>query len=82
MLKFKTLTFNKLTLQFQKKLFSKIYFTKTHEWISVDSKTATVGISDYAQNELGEVVHVEQAKVGEKVKVGESLVNTVIFNNN
>jgi hypothetical protein len=74
MLKLKTLTFNKLAFKLQKRMFSKVYYAKTHEWISVDKNIATVGISDFAQHELGEVVHVEPAKVGEKVKSGESLV--------
>ena len=52
--------------------FSK-YFAKSHEWVSVDNGVATVGISDFAQNELGEIVHVELPKVGEKIKNGQPL---------
>ena len=34
------------------------YYTRDHEWIDVDGTTATVGITDYAQGQLGDVVHV------------------------
>jgi glycine cleavage system H protein len=54
------------------KNFSK-YFVKSHEWIQVEKGVATVGISDYAQSELGEIVHVDLPKVGDKFKSGESL---------
>ena len=48
-------------------------FTQTHEWVKADGDVATVGISDYAQSELGEIVFVELPKVGSKVEVGEAL---------
>lgn len=47
-------------------------YTKTHEWISVDGKTATVGITDYAQAQLGDVVFLELPKPGRKVAKGEA----------
>lgn len=40
------------------------YFTETHEWISVEDDIATVGITDYAQNELGDIVYIELNEVG------------------
>lgn len=43
-------------------------FTKKHEWIRVDGDKGTVGISDYAQGELGDIVFVELPQVGAKVK--------------
>lgn len=52
--------------------FSKL-FTKQHEWVSVEKEEATIGISDYAQTELGEIVHVDLPKVGDKFKKGDSL---------
>jgi len=47
------------------------YFTKDHEWIEVDSGTATVGITDYAQGQLGDVVFVELPDVGRVVEAGK-----------
>jgi glycine cleavage system H protein len=46
-------------------------YTKEHEWISVDSSKGTVGITDYAQNSLGDIVFVDLPKVGDPVKAGE-----------
>jgi glycine cleavage system H protein len=48
------------------------YFTEDHEWIRVDGGVATVGITDYAQEQLGDVVFVELPNVGRQVKAGES----------
>jgi len=47
-------------------------FTKDHEWIKVEGGTATVGITDYAQQELGDVVFVELPKVGVKMNAGQA----------
>lgn len=46
-------------------------FTETHEWIEVKDGIGTVGISDHAQKELGDIVYVELPKVGKTVKEGE-----------
>ena len=46
-------------------------YTKDHEWIRVRGTTAEVGITDYAQKQLGDVVYVELPDVGRKVKAGE-----------
>jgi glycine cleavage system H protein len=48
-------------------------YTKEHEWIKADGPTGTIGITDYAQHELGDVVFVELPKVGTKLKAGQSL---------
>lgn len=48
-------------------------YTKEHEWVRVDGDIATVGITDYAQHELGDVVYVELPAVGAKLDAGESL---------
>jgi glycine cleavage system H protein len=45
-------------------------YTKDHEWIKVEGATGTVGITDYAQGELGDVVFVELPKIGAQVKAG------------
>ncbi|MGA2630874.1 MAG: glycine cleavage system protein GcvH [Terriglobia bacterium] len=47
-------------------------YTKEHEWIRVDEEVGTVGITDFAQKELGDVVFVELPKVGDHVTAGES----------
>lgn len=47
-------------------------YTKDHEWIKVAGAVGTVGISDYAQHELGDVVFVELPKVGAKFTAGQS----------
>jgi glycine cleavage system H protein len=47
-------------------------YTKEHEWINLDGKTATVGITDYAQNSLGDIVFVELPKPGAEVAAGKS----------
>lgn len=46
-------------------------YTKDHEWIRVEGNTAFVGITDYAQSELGEIVFVDIDTVGETVAQGE-----------
>ena len=45
-------------------------YTDQHEWIRIDGDTATVGITDYAQGQLGDVVYVELPAVGKAVKQG------------
>ncbi|WP_026790939.1 glycine cleavage system protein GcvH [Pleomorphomonas oryzae] len=47
------------------------YYTEEHEWIAVTGNVATLGITDYAQAQLGDVVFVEVPTVGRKVKKGE-----------
>jgi len=46
------------------------YFTKDHEWIDVDGSAATVGITDYAQSQLGDVVFVEVPEAGRQLAQG------------
>src|SRR5207302_5614618 len=47
-------------------------YTKEHEWIKADSKTGTVGITNYAQESLGDIVFVELPKVGSEITAGKS----------
>ena len=47
-------------------------YTKDHEWIALEGDRGTVGITDYAQQQLGDVVYVELPEVGAKVKQGQS----------
>ncbi|HEY9179604.1 MAG TPA: glycine cleavage system protein GcvH [Candidatus Baltobacteraceae bacterium] len=44
-----------------------LLYTKEHEWVKIDGGTATVGITDYAQNSLGDIVYVELPKIGANV---------------
>jgi len=48
-------------------------YTKEHEWIDVQGDTGTIGITDYAQHELGDVVFVEMPKIGAKLTAGKPL---------
>ena len=47
-------------------------YTKTHEWVTVDGKTVTVGITDFAQSQLGDVVFLELPSSGRKLALRES----------
>lgn len=47
-------------------------YTKEHEWVSIDGDTATVGITDHAQNQLGDVVFVELPQVGVRTQSMQS----------
>ena len=49
------------------------YFTKDHEWIDVDGDTGTVGITDYAQGQLGDITFVELPAADQTVKQGDSV---------
>ncbi len=48
-------------------------YTKEHEWVLVEGDTGTVGITDHAQQELGDIVYVDLPKVGTHVEQGKSL---------
>ena len=46
-------------------------YTKDHEWVKIEGDEATVGITDFAQRELGDIVYVEIESVGKELKAGE-----------
>ena len=48
-----------------------LYYTEEHEWIQVDGETGVIGITDYAQEELGDIVFVELPEEGEEVEKGD-----------
>lgn len=48
-------------------------YTKDHEWARVDGELLTIGITDYAQGELGDIIFVELPEVGSSVAIGESI---------
>src|SRR5271156_1702216 len=47
-------------------------YAKSHEWLLLEGDTATVGITDYAQNSLGDIVFVELPKVGQQIEAGST----------
>ena len=47
-------------------------YTKEHEWLKLDGNTGTIGITDYAQNSLGDIVFVELPKVGSEITAGQT----------
>jgi glycine cleavage system H protein len=49
------------------------HYTKEHEWVRVDGGTAVVGITDHAQNELGDIVYIDLPKVGAALERGATL---------
>ena len=50
---------------------SNLRYTKDHEWISLDGNVATVGITDFAQRELGDIVYVEVESTGKHLNAGD-----------
>ncbi|WP_026951362.1 glycine cleavage system protein GcvH [Algoriphagus mannitolivorans] len=46
-------------------------YTKDHEWVKIDGDIATIGITEFAQKELGDIVYVEVETVGETIEAGE-----------
>jgi glycine cleavage system H protein len=50
---------------------SNLRYTKDHEWISLDGNTATIGITDFAQRELGDIVYVEVETIGKTLHAGD-----------
>jgi glycine cleavage system H protein len=52
---------------------SEIRYSQDHEWVKLDGDTATIGITHYAQEQLGDVVFVELPEIGQKVEKGKEL---------
>jgi glycine cleavage system H protein len=50
-----------------------LHYTKEHEWVGLEGDIATVGVTNHAQEELGDIVYVELPKVGAKVEKGKTL---------
>ena len=53
------------------KIIDGLRYADSHEWVSVDGNIATVGITDYAQHALGNIVYVDMPEVGDEVTAGE-----------
>lgn len=51
---------------------TKYRYTREHEWIQIDGQIGTIGITDYAQNSLGDIVFVEAPKVGATLEAGKT----------
>lgn len=50
-----------------------LYYTKTHEWLKIDGDVATLGITDFAQNQMSDIVYVDLPKIGAILKAGDVL---------
>ena len=50
---------------------NELRYTKEHEWVKVDGNTAVIGITDFAQNELGDIVFVELPAVGDEITLDQ-----------
>jgi glycine cleavage system H protein len=50
-----------------------MYYTDTHEWVAIDGAQGTVGITQYAQQELGAIVYVQLPQIGQIIKMGEEI---------
>ena len=50
---------------------NELRYTKEHEWVKVEENTAFIGITDFAQNELGDIVFVELPEVGDEVSLDQ-----------
>lgn len=50
---------------------TELKYTKDHEWVKIEGDIATIGITDFAQSELGDIVYIEIEKEGEEVLAGE-----------
>ena len=46
-------------------------FTKEHEWVSIDDEMAIIGITDFAQNELGDIIFIELPEIGDKFEAND-----------
>ena len=55
------------------KVIENLYYTKSDEWLKVEDDIGTVGITDYAQDQLGDIVYLEKIEKGKKLKQGEAL---------
>ncbi len=57
----------------ENKVVDGLYYTKEHEWAKLEGDVATIGISDYAQHHLGDIVFVELPEMGKKCNQGEEV---------
>ena len=50
-----------------------LYYTNNHEWVKIDNGIATIGITDYAQSELGDIIFIEFLDIGTDCKIGDTI---------
>ena len=50
-----------------------LYYTNSHEWLKIDNGIATIGITDYAQSELGDIIFIEFPDIGTDCKAGDAI---------
>ena len=50
-----------------------LYYTKNHEWVKIENGIATIGITDYAQSELGDIIFIEFPDIGSKCNAGDNI---------
>jgi len=55
------------------KVIENLYYTKSDEWLKVEDNVGTIGITDYAQDQLGDIVYLEKIEKGKKLKQSEAL---------
>lgn len=53
------------------KVIEGLHYAESHEWVKVDGDIATIGISDYAQHALGNIVYVDMPEVGDEIEAGD-----------
>lgn len=53
---------------------ARVKYTESHEWVKVEGEMGTVGISTFAQKELGQIVYLELPKVGKQIEAGDEVV--------
>ncbi len=53
------------------KVLEELYYSNEHEWVRVEGKKAYIGITDYAQHALGDIVYVEMPELGEEIEGGD-----------
>jgi len=59
--------------QMSNKVIENLYYTKSDEWLKVEDSIGTIGITDYAQDQLGDIVYLEKVEKGKKLKQDETL---------
>ena len=59
--------------QMSNKVIENLYYTKSDEWLKAEDDIGTIGITDYAQDQLGDIVYLEKIEKGKKLKQGETL---------
>ncbi len=53
------------------KVLESLRYSESHEWVKIDGDIATIGVSDYAQSEMGDITYVDMPDTGEEISAGE-----------